>query len=221
MRGDRRRRGEPGPHGGDRARAGRRRDRRAAGEGGADERGRGRRPRGGPPLPARGHPSARGIRNRRARRAARPGGDRRRLPRPTGRVPRCGPVRPCDARDHGADDRGAGGRHAGVHGRPGDLRAGGDVPPRRRLPGDPADGGRRAVATDEAGGKDDPAAAARGNVGTPLGGVGAPTDRPVHVAPPDRPPPREDAVAIRRSVPPRTGPQADREPPPPTSSAGE
>ena len=78
----------------------------------------------------------------------------------------------------------------------------------RRLPGDPADGGRRAVAADAAGGKDGPAAAARGNVGTALGGVGPPPDRPVHVAPPDRLPPREDAVAMRRSVPSRTGPQA-------------
>ena len=134
-----------------------------------------------------------------------PACDRRRLPRPSGRVPRGGPVRPCRARDHGADDRGAGGRRPGVHGRPGDLRAGGDVPRRRRLPGDPADGGRRAVASDAAGGKDGPAAASRANVGTALGGVGPPPHRPLHVAPPDRLPPREDADAMRGSVPPRTG----------------
>ena len=90
VRGDRRRRGKPGPHGGDRARPSRRGDLRAAGEGDADERGRGDRPGGCPPLPARGHLPARGIRNRGAWRAARSGGDRRRLSRPPGRVPRAG-----------------------------------------------------------------------------------------------------------------------------------
>ena len=165
MRGDRRRRGEPGPDGGDRARRGRRRDHRSAGEGDADERGRGRRRRRGPPFPARGHPPARGIRARRARRVPRPGGDRRRLPRPAVRVPRRGPLRPRDVAGHGADDRGAGIRLAIVQRGPGDLRAGGGVPRGRRLPGDPADGGRRAVPTDAPGGKDGPASAARGTSG--------------------------------------------------------
>src|SRR3972149_4238662 len=129
-------------------------------------------PRARPPLPPRALPPCRRIRNRRARGAARPGGDRRRLPPPAGPIPRRGPVRPRVARDHGSDDRGAGMRHTLVHRRPGDLRPGGDVPRRRRIPGDPVDGGRGTVAADAAGGGDGPAPQTGGGVRAARGGGG-------------------------------------------------